>query len=422
MPPVSVESVAESVARILALIGLVVNGCAAEHRSSGRGVHGDVAAGRSGEHAARVDRVDGDVGAIGGVGDGAQLGAIFLARLRDPAREFNQRLSSGNSRQHIRETFDGRKLLVGVEHVEFGFIGRVRGAGIFLNVVLAVLGGGVERVRDLRGRAGNQLSDGLVERGAIVGEIREHREARAEHHHGNQIGGRHLLLQKFLRCRVRAENVVRLHRSHVEEQDDHAAVADRVRDGVGAGTFVIHGHDDRLGVVLGRGLDFFDIRIGEAGNLLLLAVVGDFELIGAQSLDRLPGTVGDLDIDADNIGLRAENERGIRWRSPAAGPARATVGCCADAETGAKKRPAIAKIAFARRKTPPLIFSRLEPCRAPCLQGFSRDSNNWICRLEIEKRGNEGGRRDVSVCAAGISAAVPTTAPTFLTTFPSYSC
>ena len=84
---------------------------------------------------------------------------------------------------------------------------------------------------------------------------------------------------------------------------------------VGAGPLVIHGHDDRLGVVLGRGLDFFDIRVGEAGNLLLLAVVGDLELIGAQSLDRLPGTVGDLDIDADNIGLRAENERGVCRRS-----------------------------------------------------------------------------------------------------------
>ncbi len=114
---------------------------------------------------------------------------------------------------------------------------------------------------------------------------------------------------------MRAEDVVRLHRSHVEKENDHAAVANGIRNGVGgAGAFVVHWNDDRLGVVFGGGLHFFDIRIGKAGNLLQLAVVGNFKLIGAQSLDRLSGTVDDGNINANHIRLRAQNEGRIGLR------------------------------------------------------------------------------------------------------------
>ena len=113
-----------------------------------------------------------------------------------------------------------------------------------------------------------------------------------------------------------AEDVVRLHRGHVEEEDDHAAVADGVRNGVGgAGTFIVHGNNDGFGVILGGCLDFFDIGVGKAGYFLLLAVVGNFKLIGSQSLDRLPGAVNDRHINANHVGLRAQNERWVRlWR------------------------------------------------------------------------------------------------------------
>ena len=113
----------ERVARILALVGLMKYGRAGEHRSAGRGVRRGVAARRRGQQPARIDRINGDVGAIRGVRRGAQLRAIFLARLRDAAGEFDQRFPSGNSAQHVRKTFDGRELLVRIEYVEFGFVG-----------------------------------------------------------------------------------------------------------------------------------------------------------------------------------------------------------------------------------------------------------------------------------------------------------
>ena len=98
-----------------------------------------IAARRRGEQSARIDRIDRNVGAICGVGGGAQLRAIFFAGLRDAAGEFDQRFSAGDSAENVGEAFDGCEFLVGIEDVEFGFIGREGGAGIFLDVVFAVL-------------------------------------------------------------------------------------------------------------------------------------------------------------------------------------------------------------------------------------------------------------------------------------------
>src|SRR6202041_1202976 len=106
----------------------------------------------------------------------------------------------------------------------------------------------------------------------------------AEHHNRNQIGGGHLLFQKFLGRCMGSQDVVGLHRGHVEKQHDHAAVADRVGNGVGGGRrpVVVHGNDDGRSVLFRSRLHFFDIRVGETGYLLLLAVVGNHKLIGKQ--------------------------------------------------------------------------------------------------------------------------------------------
>ncbi len=58
--------------------------------------------------------------------------------------------------------------------------------------------------------------------------------------------------------------------------------------------------------VRARGVDAFDIGVGEARNLLGLAVVGYGELIFAQALDRIAGFVGDFHVDAHQFGFRTE--------------------------------------------------------------------------------------------------------------------
>ena len=132
--------------------------------------------GSRGHQAARVDGIDGDVGAIGGVGGGAQLRAVLFAGLRDAAGEFDHRFASGNHAEHVGQAFDGFELLVGIEDVEFGFVGGVRGAGVLLHVVLAVLRRGVQRIGELRRNAGKKLRDGFVELVVVVGESRRARE------------------------------------------------------------------------------------------------------------------------------------------------------------------------------------------------------------------------------------------------------
>ena len=147
------------------------------------------------------------------------------------------------------------------------------------------------------------------------------------------------------------------------------------RDGLGgAGRFVVHGNDDRLGVVFGGRLDFFDIRVGKAGDFLLLAVVGDLELIRAQTLDRLAGTVGDFDINADHVGLRAKDEGWIRRRrrcccgGRARGVGEALPAAARSRKLGARARPAASTTASERRKSRTLENLRLERGAIVCLQ------------------------------------------------------
>ena len=180
-------------------------------------------------------RIDGDVGAIGGVGGGAQLRAIFFAGLRDASGEFDDRFPAGNYAEDVGEAFDGCELLVGVEDVEFGFVGREGGASILLHVVFAVLRGGVERVGKIGGAIGGELGDGFFEERAIVREVREDRELRAKSDDGDEVGLGHLLLDEFFGGVVGADQIVGLHGGEIEEQDDQAAVAHLIAGRGGGG-------------------------------------------------------------------------------------------------------------------------------------------------------------------------------------------
>ena len=79
------------------------------------------------------------------------------------------------AREHVGKTLNGGQLLIGVEDVEFRFVGREGIAGILLHVVFAVLSGGIEPVGDLRSGAGRICGHGFFERRPIVGEIGQHR-------------------------------------------------------------------------------------------------------------------------------------------------------------------------------------------------------------------------------------------------------
>ena len=190
--------------------------------------------------------------------------AVFLAGLRDSAGEFHHRFSSRDAAQHVCEALDGCQLLVRVEHVELGLIRGVSRAGIFLDVIFSIGRGGVEGACEVRRVVGRKLRDRFIQHVAIVCEIGEHAEARRENNHGHDVRLAHLLLHELVRRIVRANQVVGLHRSEVEEQHDQAAVAQGIADDVRGRrirAFVVNRDDDRLVVRCGRGLDCFDVGI-----------------------------------------------------------------------------------------------------------------------------------------------------------------
>ena len=153
----------ERVAGIFALIGLVIDGRAGKHGISVGGIRGGVAAGRRREQTARIKRINRDVRAIRGVSGGAQLRAIFFAGLSDASGEFDERFSAGNSAEDVGEAFNCGEFLVGIEDVEFGFVGREGGAGVFLDVVFTIFRGGVERIGKIGGAVFSYLRDGFFE-------------------------------------------------------------------------------------------------------------------------------------------------------------------------------------------------------------------------------------------------------------------
>ena len=90
----------QSLTRILARAALLEDGGAGKHGvAAGRSGAG-IAAGNFREQAARVHGVNGHIGAIGGVGGGAKLGAIVFAGLGDAAGELQHRFLAGDIPQH----------------------------------------------------------------------------------------------------------------------------------------------------------------------------------------------------------------------------------------------------------------------------------------------------------------------------------
>ena len=121
----------QGIARILARLALGNDGCAGEHCVAAGRARAGVASRRRRQQPARIDAVDGNVGAVRGVGRGDELRAIFLAGLRDAAGELNDRFLAGNSFEDFAQRFDGGEFPVRIENVEFRVVGGERRAGVF---------------------------------------------------------------------------------------------------------------------------------------------------------------------------------------------------------------------------------------------------------------------------------------------------
>ena len=144
---------------------------------------GGVAERRQRHQAARVDRVDGDVGAHRGVGRGAQLRGVVGAVQAQAAAEVDERLLLGERPQHGDGRLQRRELPVGVEDVELGVAlaeGR-RLVGLVADAVAVLV------------LAVDQHVDDVADHGAIGGEVLlDADRAALVGHDRHQVRRRHL--------------------------------------------------------------------------------------------------------------------------------------------------------------------------------------------------------------------------------------
>ena len=304
---------------------------AAVHGAAARRALGGVAQRRRGHQAARVDGEEGHVVADGGVDGGAQLRLVVDAGLADAAGEIDQRLLFGERAQHARRGFQRGQLAVGIEDVEFGVVGGVRRAGVFL-----VIGAGGAVDREIAAFADGQALDDLGQGVAIVGEILQHFQVAREGHDGHQVGRRHLRLEEFLGGGLGADLVLNRHAGHVEEHHQQAAVLVLHFAGLG-GRNLVGGdrfHDGRrrgrrrVRRFAARARRLWQARVPERGGLfqflegedldvLLLAVFGDVEVGRLQTLDGVAALVLHGDIDHHQLGRGAEFDDALGRRGAA---------------------------------------------------------------------------------------------------------
>ena len=88
----------------------------------------------------------------------------------------------------------------------------------------------------------------------VVGEIGEHAQIRTEGDNRDKVRCSHLLLEEFFGSVVGALDVIGGHRSEIEKEDEHAAVANLVANGLRKAAVLgaIDGDDDGLLVGGGR--------------------------------------------------------------------------------------------------------------------------------------------------------------------------
>ena len=219
LPPVSVESVAitscDGEVRVHVVRERAAVVAAGAAQASGR----SVAQRADGLQAARVDAVDGEIGAHRGVDGRAQRGLVLDAVARNAAREVEQRFLLADLRQRLRDGAQGKEFAVGVEVVVLALVGGV-GGGVFHLVGVGV--GALGKALPL----GAVVRAHLADEGVLVGgKVLIDAERVAERDQRDQVGGLHLGFEKGLRRFHAALQIFRLHRGEVEEHDDEAMVA-----------------------------------------------------------------------------------------------------------------------------------------------------------------------------------------------------
>ena len=125
--------------------------------------------------AARIDAVDGHVGARRFVGGGAQAGLVLDAVAGQAAGEVEHGLALVDALEALRDRADGEQLAVGVEAVVLGVVGGEAGC-----VVGGAVGGAGRRRRPSPERlVAVVLRQPLQQRGLVGGEVLVHAQAGA---------------------------------------------------------------------------------------------------------------------------------------------------------------------------------------------------------------------------------------------------
>ena len=298
------------------LVHVVHERAAVEAALPAQAAGGGVAQRADGLQAARVDAVDGEVGAHGGVDGGAERSFVLDAVARDAAGEVEQRLLLVDFCEGLGDGAQGEELAVGVEVVVLALVGRVAG-GVF-----HLVGVGVGALGEALALGAVVGADFVDERVFVGGKVLIDAERVAERDQSDEVGGLHFCAQEGLRRIHGALQILGLHGGEVEEHHDQSVIAQFLGLGDDDGFVAVAGGAGGEaadgGFVERRGhVDAFEI---EGVDGLLFAVFEDFEVALLEALDDFAGfgVAGD-DVGEDQIGVGLEPEAALRRGGDLAG-------------------------------------------------------------------------------------------------------
>ncbi len=178
-----------------------------------------VVASPSGACAARVDGVEGDIGANRLVGSRHQLRLVVNAVEAKPAGEVDERLLLVDRSKHLYRRLQRGQLAIGVENVELGVVlpesrGGVRGAFV-VGVLLKALA-----------QAEDQRAEHFLKLCAVAGEVLlDAHGAAGKGHDGHDVRWLHLRGDELLRGAIGSQLIGGRHDARVKVQNQQAVVA-----------------------------------------------------------------------------------------------------------------------------------------------------------------------------------------------------
>ena len=288
-------------------VEIVLQRRAVEGAGAAQAAGGGVAERRDRLQAARVDGVDGHVGAHRGVDGRVQRSLVLNAVALDASGEIEQRFLLVEVGERLRNVFDGEELAVGIDVVVLRLVGR-EGSGVFH----LIGGAGGSRVKSRALGAGVGVH-GVQQQMLIGGEVLIERERLVEGDDRDQVRRMHLLVDVIAGGILRAIEIVGLHRRDVEEHHDQPMIAQLLpgwRAGsapkIAVGRVGVDG-----GLIERRGL--VDVLKVEADDLLRLAILLNLEILFGETLHHLAGLlVAHHDVGEHQIAVDLEGVGGLR--------------------------------------------------------------------------------------------------------------